>query len=105
MSESPVQRYLHELLQCPIENLPVFVEAGVLSAIQSWLEESAERQQDFDLLMAAARQEPVITEYACYCVIGQTPIWKTQTCILPFILPLGTISRIVLRFSSNMEPS
>lgn len=65
MSESPVQRYLHELLQCPIENLPVFVEAGVPAAIQSWLEESAERQQDFDLLMAAARQEPFITEYAC----------------------------------------
>jgi hypothetical protein len=54
MSESPVQRYLHELLQCPIENLPVFVEAGVPSAIQSWLEESAERQQDFGIFFRFA---------------------------------------------------
>lgn len=63
MSESPIQYYLHSLLQCPAENLPAFVEAGVPEAVQNWLAESAERQQDFNLLMAAARQEPYITEY------------------------------------------
>ena len=65
MSESSIQSYLHSLLQCPTENLPAFVSAEVPAEVQSWLAESAERQQDFDLLMEAARQEPYITEYAC----------------------------------------
>ena len=65
MSESAIQSYLHSLLQCPTENLPAFVSAEVPVEVQSWLAESAERQQDFDLLMEAARQEPYITEYVC----------------------------------------
>lgn len=65
MSESPIQSYLHSLLQCPIEDLPAFVEAEVPAAVQRWLAESEERRQDFALLMEAARQEPYVTEYAC----------------------------------------
>ncbi len=65
MSESAIQSYLHGLLQCPVENLPAFVAAEVPAEVQSWLAESAERQQDFALLVEAARHEPYITEYAC----------------------------------------
>ena len=65
MSESPIQSYLHSLLRCSIEDLPAYVEAEVPAEVQSWLSASAEREQDFDLLMAAARQEPYVTEYAC----------------------------------------
>jgi hypothetical protein len=64
MSETAIQSYLHSLLRCPIEDLPAYVEAEVPAEVQSWLSASAEREQDFDLLMAAARQEPYITEYA-----------------------------------------
>lgn len=65
MSETAIQSYLHSLLQCSIDELPVFAAADVPAEVQSWLAESAERQQDFALLMEAARQEPFITEYAC----------------------------------------
>lgn len=61
--ETPIQRYLHELLNCPTEQLPAFVEESVPVEVQNWLGESSERQQDFDLLMAAARQDPYSTEY------------------------------------------
>ncbi|MBQ7024059.1 MAG: ankyrin repeat domain-containing protein [Akkermansia sp.] len=64
MSETAIQSYLHSLLRCPIEDLPAYVEAEVPAEVQSWLSASAEREQDFYLLMAAARQEPYITEYA-----------------------------------------
>lgn len=63
MSDSAIQHYLHDLLQCPIERLPEFAVAEVPATVQNWLAESAERQQDFVLLMAAARQEPFIEEY------------------------------------------
>lgn len=62
MCESPIQRYLHGLLQCPTEKLPAFVEEGVPADVRCWVEESTTRQQDFALLMEAARQEPYITE-------------------------------------------
>lgn len=65
MSETAIQSYLHSLLQCSIDELSVFAAADVPAEVQSWLAESAERQQDFALLMEAARQEPFITEYAC----------------------------------------
>ncbi len=65
MSETAIQCYLHSLLQCSIDELPVFAAADVPAEVQSWLAEGAERQQDFALLMEAARQEPFITEYAC----------------------------------------
>ena len=64
MSETAIQSYLHSLLRCPIENLPAYVEAEVPAEVQRWLAASAEREQDFDLLMAAARQEPFITKHA-----------------------------------------
>lgn len=64
MSESVVQSYLHGLLRCPIEQLPACVAGEIPAEVQSWLAESAERQRDFDLLMAAARTEPTITEDA-----------------------------------------
>lgn len=63
MSDSPIQRYLHDLLRCPIENLPALVAEAIPPEVQNWLSESSARQQDFDLLMAAARQEPYTTEY------------------------------------------
>lgn len=63
MSEAPIQRYLHDLLRCPIENLSALVAEAIPSEVQNWLSESSARQQDFDLLMAAARQEPYTTEY------------------------------------------
>lgn len=63
MNESAIQSYLHGLQQCPAAKLSAFVEAGVPEAVQNWLAESAVRQQDFDLLMASAQQEPFITEY------------------------------------------
>ncbi len=63
MSDSPIQRYLHDLLRCPIENLPALEAEGIPPEVQNWLSESSARQQDFDLLMAAARQEPYTTEY------------------------------------------
>lgn len=51
MSESPIQCYLHSLLQCPAAKLSAFVEDGVPETVQKWLAQSVERQQDFTLLM------------------------------------------------------
>lgn len=63
MSESPIQCYLHSLLQCPAAKLSAFVEEGVPETVQKWLAQSVERQQDFTLLMETAQKEPFITEF------------------------------------------
>lgn len=67
MSDSPIQRYLHNLLRCPIENLPALVAEDIPPEVRNWLSESSARQQDFDLLLEAARQEPYTTEYGEIC--------------------------------------